>query len=153
MLFLDEPTAGVDVHNRAVFWELIQEEAAAGVTVFVTTHFLEEVEYCDWACFIDAGHLIANPEPEALRRQRPDGYRIVIAASAAAQAPLLQALRAAGATVTALPAGLQALVGALTPEMLGTLDHIAAIAEVQVNIEQTPMTEIFRSALAASEAA
>jgi ABC-2 type transport system ATP-binding protein len=40
VLFLDEPTAGVDVHNRGLFWELIQEEAEAGVTVFVTTHFL-----------------------------------------------------------------------------------------------------------------
>ena len=68
VLFLDEPTAGVDVHNRGLFWELIQEEAQAGVTVFVTTHFLEEADYCDWVCFIDAGRLIANDAPEALRR-------------------------------------------------------------------------------------
>ena len=55
VLFLDEPTAGVDVHNRGRFWELIQEEAEAGVTVFVTTHFLEEAEYCDWVSLIDRG--------------------------------------------------------------------------------------------------
>ena len=55
LLFLDEPTAGVDIHNRGLFWELIQDASRAGVTVFVTTHFLEEVEYCDWAAFIDAG--------------------------------------------------------------------------------------------------
>src|SRR5439155_1224292 len=42
VLFLDEPTAGVDVRSRGLFWELIQDEADAGVTVFVTTHFLEE---------------------------------------------------------------------------------------------------------------
>ena len=47
-----------------LFWDLIQEEAAAGVTVFVTTHFLEEADYCDWAAFIDAGRLIANAAPE-----------------------------------------------------------------------------------------
>src|SRR5262245_66223339 len=51
VLFLDEPTAGVDVRSRALFWEVIQEEAERGVTVFVTTHFLEETDYCDWACF------------------------------------------------------------------------------------------------------
>ena len=49
LLFLDEPTAGVDVRSRGLFWALIQEEAASGVTVFVTTHFLEEVDYCDWS--------------------------------------------------------------------------------------------------------
>src|SRR6266403_342080 len=48
VLFLDEPTAGVDVHHRGLFWELIQDEAEAGVTVFVTTHLLEEADYCDW---------------------------------------------------------------------------------------------------------
>ncbi len=50
LLFLDEPTAGVDVASRGLFWELIQDEADAGVTVFVTTHFLEEVDYCDRVC-------------------------------------------------------------------------------------------------------
>jgi ABC-2 type transport system ATP-binding protein len=47
VLFLDEPTAGVDVESRGLFWDVIQDEAAHGVTVFVTTHFLEEVDYCD----------------------------------------------------------------------------------------------------------
>ncbi len=60
LLFLDEPTAGVDVQSRGLFWEIIQEEADAGVTVFVTTHFLEEADYCDWVRFIDAGRLIAE---------------------------------------------------------------------------------------------
>src|SRR5262245_41519560 len=78
VLFLDEPTAGVDVHHRGLFWELIQDEAAAGVTVFVTTHFLEEVEYCDWVSFIDAGRLIADAEPESLRRRHAAGYRVVV---------------------------------------------------------------------------
>src|SRR5437016_4186542 len=68
LLFLDEPTAGVDVHNRARFWEIIQEEAEAGVTVFVTTHFLEEADYCDWVSFIHRGRLIADAPPEEPRR-------------------------------------------------------------------------------------
>src|SRR6266478_8473415 len=64
LLFLDEPTAGVDVRSRALFWELIQEEGEAGATIFVTTHFLEEADYCERVCFIDAGRLIADAPPE-----------------------------------------------------------------------------------------
>ena len=64
------------MHNRGLFWELIQEEAETGVTVFVTTHFLEEADYCDWVCFIDAGRLIADATPEELRRRYSEGYRI-----------------------------------------------------------------------------
>src|SRR5262249_40572079 len=75
LLFLDEPTAGVDIASRQLFWEFIQEEAAGGRTIFVTTHFLEEVEYCDWVSFIDAGRLIADSTPEALRTA-VGGYRI-----------------------------------------------------------------------------
>src|SRR5206468_2055896 len=79
ILFLDEPTAGVDVYSRGVFWELIQDEAAAGVTVFVTTHFLEEVDYCDRVSFIDSGRLIADATPEELRRAHSDGYGVTVA--------------------------------------------------------------------------
>src|SRR5215471_3902607 len=83
ILFLDEPTAGVDVHSRSLFWELIREEADAGRTVFVTTHFLEEVDYCDWASFIDEGKLIANATPEELRQRYSEGYRVHISGEAA----------------------------------------------------------------------
>jgi ABC-2 type transport system ATP-binding protein len=73
ILFLDEPTAGVDVHNRALFWERIQEEADGGVTVFVTTHFLDEAEYCDRVAFIDQGKLVADASPADLRRELTGG--------------------------------------------------------------------------------
>src|SRR5262249_56201035 len=82
LLFLDEPTAGVDVRSRALFWELIQDEAAAGVTVFVTTHFLEETDYCDWVCFINEGRLIADAAPEDIRRRYSGGYRVEIESAA-----------------------------------------------------------------------
>ena len=64
VLFLDEPTAGVDVYNRALFWDLIQEEADTGVTVFVTTHCLEEVDYC---------HRASHRRRAADRRRHPRG--------------------------------------------------------------------------------
>ena len=79
VLFLDEPTAGVDVRSRGLFWEAIQDEAARGVTVFVTTHFLEEADYCDRVSFIDAGRLVADATPDgaapALLRRLSDHDR------------------------------------------------------------------------------
>jgi ABC-type glutathione transport system ATPase component len=126
VLFLDEPTAGVDVHNRALFWELIREEAAAGVTVFVTTHFLEEVDYCDWRPSIDAGRLIANATPEDLRRQYSAGYRIRVDRPAPALEPEGAALRAAGFTWRAANGGTELRVDALDAPALALLQRAAA---------------------------
>ena len=54
-MFLDEPTSGVDPLSRRRFWALIDEMAASGVTVFVTTHYLDEAEYCHRLALIHAG--------------------------------------------------------------------------------------------------
>ncbi len=154
VLFLDEPTAGVDVHNRGLFWELIQDEAEAGVTVFVTTHFMEEVEYCDWVCFIDAGRLIANAEPEALRRRYSPGYRITIALPPEQRAGAATLLAAAGGAITPTGDGLQLSVPALGPDAWEQLDRVvAACPQARVHIDRAPMTDIFRRVLAASGAA
>jgi ABC-2 type transport system ATP-binding protein len=59
VVFLDEPTSGVDPISRRGFWRLIDELAAAGVTVFVTTHYLDEAEYCHRLALIHAGRLVA----------------------------------------------------------------------------------------------
>jgi ABC-2 type transport system ATP-binding protein len=151
VLFLDEPTAGVDVHSRGAFWELIQEEADAGVTVFVTTHFLEETDYCDWACFIDAGRVIANAEPEALRRQYSAGYQIEIDLPPAERGGAEQSLSAAGGSVVQTAAGLRVTVRGMDPGVLAALDRVAAAsADAQIHVEQPPMTEIFRGVLAAA---
>jgi len=67
ILFLDEPTGGVDPISRRHFWELIGHLSAQGVTVLVTTHFLDEAEYCNDIVLIDAGRLIANGSPTELK--------------------------------------------------------------------------------------
>ena len=144
VLFLDEPTAGVDVHNRALFWELIREEAAGGVTVFVTTHFAEEVDYCDWAAFIDAGRLIANAAPEELRGRFSDGYRIRVALAPQALAEDAAALRAAGFTWRAENGTVELRVGRLAGDGLAILQRIAAARGADVHIDQPPMAEVFR---------
>jgi ABC-2 type transport system ATP-binding protein len=59
IVFLDEPTSGVDPISRRRFWRLIDEMAAEGVTVFVTTHYLDEAEYCHRLALIHAGRLVA----------------------------------------------------------------------------------------------
>ena len=59
VLFLDEPTSGVDPISRRQFWELIHEMAASGVTVFVTTHYMDEAEYCNRLVLIYRGRMVA----------------------------------------------------------------------------------------------
>ncbi len=67
IVFLDEPTSGVDPVMRRRFWELIYELSAEGVTVLVTTHFLEEAEYCNDIILINAGKIIAGGSPKELK--------------------------------------------------------------------------------------
>lgn len=69
IVFLDEPTAGVDPASRRSFWELIYDLAREGVTVFVSTHYMDEAEHCDWLALIDAGRIVASGSPADLRRQ------------------------------------------------------------------------------------
>jgi ABC-2 type transport system ATP-binding protein len=69
ILFLDEPTSGVDPLSRRQFWDLIYQMADGGVTVFVTTHYMDEAEYCDRLGLIYRGELIASGTPEALKTQ------------------------------------------------------------------------------------
>lgn len=69
IIFLDEPTSGVDPISRRQFWDLIYELSGRGVTVFVTTHYMDEAEYCDRIGLIYRGELIAVGTPELLKRQ------------------------------------------------------------------------------------
>jgi ABC-2 type transport system ATP-binding protein len=69
ILFLDEPTSGVDPISRRMFWDLIQDLAGRGVTVLITTHFLDEAEFCQRLAFINAGRLVAISTPSAIKRE------------------------------------------------------------------------------------
>jgi ABC-2 type transport system ATP-binding protein len=76
IVFLDEPTAGVDLVNRQVFWKLIRALAREGKTLFVTTHYLDEMEYADRVGFIDQGKLIGLDTPRGLKTHFVGGYRV-----------------------------------------------------------------------------
>ena len=69
VVFLDEPTSGVDPIVRRQFWEMIYEAAHAGTTVFVTTHYMDEAEYCDRISIMVAGRIEAYGTPVELKRQ------------------------------------------------------------------------------------
>lgn len=69
VVFLDEPTGGVDPVTRRQFWEMIYAAAEAGTTVFVTTHYMDEAEYCDRVSIMVAGRIAALGTPAELKRQ------------------------------------------------------------------------------------
>ena len=69
IVFLDEPTGGVDPITRRQFWEMIYAAAAGGTTVFVTTHYMDEAEYCDRVSIMVAGRIAALGTPDELKRQ------------------------------------------------------------------------------------
>jgi ABC-2 type transport system ATP-binding protein len=152
ILFLDEPTAGVDVESRALFWDRIRDEADAGVTVFVTTHFLEEVDYCDWVSFIDRGALVADAAPEELRARYSHGYRLRFEVGREQGAGLGSFLEELGASVERREGLVVATVPRIEPALFARLERIAE-GGVGVEIEPAPMTEVFRRILIEAEGA
>jgi ABC-2 type transport system ATP-binding protein len=69
ILFLDEPTSGVDPASRRNFWEMIGELSSRGITVFVTTHYMDEAEHCDELALIYGGQVVATGSPVTLKRR------------------------------------------------------------------------------------
>ena len=80
IVFLDEPTAGVDPASRRSFWDLIYTLAREGVTVFVSTHYMDEAEHCDWLALIDAGKIVASGSPADLRKTQFHAHLLEIEA-------------------------------------------------------------------------
>jgi ABC-2 type transport system ATP-binding protein len=78
LVFLDEPTAGVDPVSRRAFWDLLYKLVADGITVFVTTHYMDEAEHCHRLAFIQRGRLIAQGSPEAIKRDEMQGQVLEI---------------------------------------------------------------------------
>jgi len=78
VIFLDEPTSGVDPISRRQFWDLIHQMAEDGVTVFVTTHYMEEAEYCNRLALIFRGKMVALGTPSELKRKSMKGDLLLV---------------------------------------------------------------------------
>jgi ABC-2 type transport system ATP-binding protein len=88
LVFLDEPTGGVDPITRRQFWEMIYAAAGRGATVFVTTHYMDEAEYCDRVSIMVDGRIVALDTPAALKTQfdAPDMNTVFLKLAATAAA-------------------------------------------------------------------
>jgi ABC-2 type transport system ATP-binding protein len=125
LLFLDEPTSGVDPTARRAFWDLIYALVAGGVTALVTTHYMDEAEYCGRVGIMRDGKLLAMDTPSALKSSALPGLAwdvFVDGAGAEGTSPLLTALDALETCPCVLRAGL-------------TGDHLRAITPFDVNAE------------------
>jgi ABC-2 type transport system ATP-binding protein len=91
IVFLDEPTSGVDPVARREFWDLIQQMSHDGVTVFVTTHYMDEAEYCNRLALIFRGKLIALGTPSELKRDSIKGQLLLLECDALGHA--IEAIR------------------------------------------------------------
>lgn len=134
VLFLDEPTAGVDPLSRREFWELLYRLVTHGVTVFVTTHYMDEAEHCHRLALIQRGQIIASGSPDEIRNQGMHGQVLEIAPSDSARA--MKILRAAKAD------GRLPLESA---ELYGALVHV--IAEGVESLQEAIALELSRSGI------
>jgi ABC-2 type transport system ATP-binding protein len=121
LLFLDEPTAGVDPVSRRAFWDLLYDLSAGGTTVFVTTHYMDEAEHCHCLAFIQQGRIVALGSPGEIKEAVMRGQVLEVDCDAPGAA--LEALRA--------------LPGLDDVSLYGALIHVVAegVAERRQEIE------------------
>jgi ABC-2 type transport system ATP-binding protein len=113
MLFLDEPTAGVDPISRRAFWDLLYELAEGGTTILVTTHYMDEAEHCQSLAFIQRGRLVARGSPAIIKETKMRGQVLEIDCDAPALA--IPALREMGVFEEVALYG--ALIHAVAPDV------------------------------------
>ncbi len=136
ILFLDEPTTGLDPQTRRSMWDRLRElRAREGVTIFVTTHYLEEAEHCDSVAVIDHGALVAQDTPAALRRRVGREWVTLATADDAAAAREVAAL---GLDAHRSEAGVEFAVesaGAVLPKLAGFPVPIRSLTVRQPTLE------------------
>jgi len=153
IIFLDEPTSGVDPVSRRQFWELIHQMVAEGITVFVTTHYMDEAEYCNRLVLIDRGRIVAMGTPTELKSRYMKGQLLLVECEPLG--PGLEALRAAPGVLDAAVFGssLHAVV-ADAPVALPKIREALEARLVRVGrLEQIPpsLEDVFVSLTTARE--
>jgi ABC-2 type transport system ATP-binding protein len=154
VLFLDEPTAGVDPLSRRAFWDLLYRLIAEGITVFVTTHYMDEAEHCHRLAFIQHGDIIAYGTSEEIRAQKMHGDVLELEPSDATQA--VKVLRTAQANQTLLIDEVElygSLVHIVAPDIkrhqhaIERELHQAGIRTSHISIIEPSLEDIFISAM------
>jgi ABC-2 type transport system ATP-binding protein len=131
MLFLDEPTAGVDPISRRAFWDLLYELSDQGTTIFVTTHYMDEAEHCQSLAFIHLGRIVARGTPQDIKETIMKGQVMEIDSSDPDLA--LSTLRESALfDEVALYGALIHVVGQDLDAHRSTMDHLLADKGVEV---------------------
>jgi len=135
VLFLDEPTSGVDPISRRQFWDLIYTMAGEGVTVFVTTHYMEEAEYCNRLALIFRGKIVALGTPTELKQKSMQGELLLVECDPLG--PAVEALQSSPAVIDAAVFGnaLHVVVrdaASVIPQLQGYLaDHGVTVQRIE----------------------
>ena len=147
LVFLDEPTAGLDVQARHATWELIEQLRADGVTVVLTTHLLDEAErLADKVAIIDSGRVIAYDTPQRLADTTREQDSIRFEASAGLDLTALSIAVAPGAQASEPVAGSYHVTGEITPDILAATTAWCASLSIMprnLQIEQRSLEDVF----------
>ena len=145
VVFLDEPTAGVDPVARRTFWRIIRELARGGTTVFVTTHYLDEAEYCGRIGLMVDGKLVALDTPAGLKRAYVPEEVLVARGRDLRRAAGALSARAGVRDVVPFGAGLhmRVLPGSLSPSEAERLCTLAGATEVSVERAEPSLEDVF----------
>jgi ABC-2 type transport system ATP-binding protein len=156
VLFLDEPTAGVDPLSRRAFWDLLYQLIGEGITVFVTTHYMDEAEHCHRLAFIQHGEIIAYGTSQEIKQQMMRGEVLEIEPTDAPKA--VKVLRAAQANQS-IPIQEVELYGALIHVVAHDMKkhqraierelHRAGIRTTHTTIIEPSLEDVFISAMKA----
>ncbi len=158
VLFLDEPTAGVDPVSRRVFWDLLYALVVQGVTVFVTTHYMDEAEHCHRLAFIQHGRIIACGSPAEIKAHMMQGQVLEIVPSDAIRAvKVLRAAQESGELAIAEVELYGSLVHVVAPRMQEQQRLIAAklrqfgIQAGQMSIIEPSLEDVFIACMKSKE--
>ena len=139
VVFLDEPTAGVDPISRREFWELIYNMAKQGVTILVTTHYMDEAELCQRVGFISQGKLVALDSPTRLKQTQMHGR--VLEISSPTPDRVITALKSAQQNQT-MPLDEVALYGAQIHAVIPDAEHHRDTVRQILEAEGIPVTSL-----------
>lgn len=143
ILFLDEPTSGVDPISRRRFWDLIHDLAANDVAILVTTHYMDEAEYCDRVVLINQGRIVASGSPAELKHTSLGGQMFLVECGATGQALHVLTAGRGIRDVAAFGDALHVLTDGADEAAVRALLTAAGIADVRISPIAPGLEDVF----------